>query len=866
MLSLAKVEGSEAAANYYEQTDDYYGGKIREGTEWWGKGAEILGLSGHVASKDFKRLLRGWITDGVEIHRGGEKRRSGTDLTYSAPKSCSLQCLVGGDTRLYDAHDRSVTKALEFVEQRLATYRVTLDGATTSIPSENILVARFRHELSREKDPQLHTHAVVLNATQRHDGVWRALDSQPLYFDSMLLGALYRAELAREVRALGYDIRLTHLDGRFELAHISDAQVAEFSGRSQQIEAELARRGLTRATASPREIEEAALATRARKSALDMAELAKDWLERSREQQIDFRLPHLLVPEEPSEEVRNAQAKRAMDFAIAHLTERECVITHHQLLGASLGMSAGIAMLEDIELAIERAVETGTLLRAGNRYTTDAAQQVELQILDIEQRGRGKLASISRQSWLTGIVDPGSDTLTAEQSEAVRRIVCQGHRITGVQGYAGTGKTRLLTRVQEIATQEGWICAGIAPSAAAARELGKAGIEAQTIAAFLTRGASQLTAKTLLIMDEAGMVPAVDMLQVLQHVESSGARTVLVGDARQLKAVNAGMPFRQLQDAGMPTARLTKIMRQTEEKLRLAAQLAAVGKVAESLAEIKSSIVEISYARERHAQIARDYADLSEAERDKTLIVAGTNAAREAINEQVRLQLDKLGTGMPVKILRQKDLTAAQRKSSLSYKPGDRVQMLKDYSSIKLARGEIATVVSTEPGLVRLIGEDGVIRDWHPVSNPNVIVFNLVESEMAVGDKVRITANDYGRKLVNGEFATVAALDAESKLISLKMADGRLETFRTDQPLHIQHGYCTTIHSAQGATCQRILIDASAESVTSNQDSYYVAISRARQHALIYTDDIEMLPERMCRTAEKSVALSLKRPAMELDM
>lgn len=863
MLSLAKVEGSEAAANYYEQTDDYYGGKIREGTEWWGKGAALLGLSGPVDSRDFRRLLRGRIAEGVEIHRGGSSRRSATDLTLSAAKSVSIQAMIGGDRRLYDAHDRAVTRTLEFVEQRLATYRVTLEGATTSIPSGNILVARFRHELSREKDPQLHTHAVVLNATQRLDGQWRALDSQPLYFENMLLGALYRAELAREVRALGYGIRMTHLDGRFELDHISDAQVAEFSGRSKQIEAELARRGLTRETAGARQLEEAALATRSRKSAFDAAELAKDWQERSAAENLDYRQPHLLAAVEPSEEERTSLAKRATAFAVAHLTERECIVKHNQILGAALGRSEGIATLEDIEQAMAQAVIKGELVNEGERYTTDAAQLVEQEILDIEARGRGRAACIAEFPWFERLEINSENPLTVEQAEAVRRIVSEGNRLTGVQGYAGTGKTRMLTRVREIANTEDWECQGIAPSAAAARELGKAGIEAQTIAAFLARGAT-LSDKSLLILDEAGMVPANDMLAVLKQVEAAGARIVLVGDRKQLQAVNAGMPFRQLQDAGMPTARLSEIRRQLDDNLRQAALHAAEGRVHASLNLLKSSIIEISYATERHARIARDYADLSASEREGTLIVAGTNAAREAINEQVRMYLNKTGTGMPVRVLRQKDLSEQQRRSSLAYKPGDRVQMLKDYKSIGLAKGVIAEVVSAGNGTVTLRDEAGGLHEWRPADKPHAVVYQMVAREMAVGDKVRITANDYGRNIVNGEFATVAALDAETRLLSLEMGDGRLVTFSMDRPLHLEHGYCSTVHSAQGATCERILVDASAQSTTAHQASYYVAISRARTEAKIYTDDQSMLPERLARTAEKTVALELKRPALAL--
>ena len=156
------------------------------------------------------------------VHAAGlaAGRRGGTDLTFSAPKSVSIQALAGGDVRLLTAHETAVARALDHAET-LAACRVTAEGVTTRQTTGVLAVAQFRHDLSRAADPQLHTHSVVLNVTQRADGQWRALDNEPLYRNKMLLGALYRSELAKEVQALGYEVRITHGDGRFELAHVS---------------------------------------------------------------------------------------------------------------------------------------------------------------------------------------------------------------------------------------------------------------------------------------------------------------------------------------------------------------------------------------------------------------------------------------------------------------------------------------------------------------------------------------------------------------------------------------------------------------------------------------------------------------------
>jgi len=863
MLTLAKVTGSEAAANYYECVDDYYTEHMRAGTAWWGAGAEFLGLEGPVDGADFKRLLSGEIVEGVQMHRGGkESRRAATDLTFSAPKSVSLQAFIGGDKRLLAAHDVAVARALAYVQNRLAAYRITDDGQTRVEHSSNLLVARFRHDLSRDLDPQLHTHAVTINATRRSDGEWRALDAESLYRCQKLVGVLYRTELAREIRQLGYDLRATHLDGRFELAHITDEQVMAFSSRSKSIDAHLEGQGLSRATANGYERELATLNTRRRKGNVCSFELGVDWKAKSELLGINYAPPLNLTRVVATEAERRSQAERAIAFAIAHLTERESVVRHDALLTIALGQAQGIAGFTDIEAALHAAVGNGSLIAEGERYTTADAQKREQAILDIELNGRGKLEAIVRQTWLSGTE---GDTLNAGQREAVHLILTSPHRVVGVQGFAGTGKTHMLTQARDIAIAHAWHCVGMAPSAAAARELGKAGIEAQTIAAFLAREGRGLNPRTLVVLDEAGMVSTVDMLSVLTHVKDSGARMVLVGDTKQLKAVQAGMPFMQLQAAGMATAHLREIQRQTDTTLKEAVSHAAEGRVAESVALLKPSIIEVDYAAERYRRIARDYAMLPESDRQNSLIVAGNHSAREAINAQVRGQLGLLGTGMEVAILQSKDLTQVQTKSSLSYKPGDRVQMQKQYKRIGMARGDIAEVVSAGEGIVVLKREDGERVEWRPATMPNAAAYGVVTREIAVGDRVRVTANDYARKLVNGDFATVAAIDQDRARITLARSDSTLVTLDSRQPLHIEHGYCTTVHSAQGKTCERVLVDADVSSAMANESLYYVAISRARSEVRIYTDDWELLPAAMSRKAEKSLALEIgrKRAAME---
>jgi conjugative relaxase-like TrwC/TraI family protein len=821
MLSISKVAAGQAAASYYEAGDDYYH-QDRSPSQWQGEGAARLGLNGVVDARVFRDLLDGKMPDGSQIHNAAEGRRGGTDFTFSAPKSLSLQAFVSGDGRLIDAHERAVAKTLAHVESTLASYRVTDAGITRTEASNNLLVASFRHDLSRATEPQLHTHAVVINATQRGDDQWRALDQGNFYREQKLLGALYRNELALEVRALGYEVRLTHGDGRFELAHINERQVEAFSSRSQAIEIALAAQGKTREEASAREKEVAALATRDSKVDVDRAALRSAWQEKSQALGIDYQpAPSAQHLEQIStSEARALAARDAVAFAVEHHSERQSVMSESQLVRSALERGTGRTDLEAIKDEILRQSKTGELINAGVRYTTEDAQQRERDILQVEARGRGTVTPILRE--VAAAQALASTSLNAGQREAALLVTTTDSRVVAVQGLAGTGKTTMLQQAKILAEQNGYQVVGIAPSAAAALELQKAGIESQTIAAFNQRENTALNSKTLLVMDEAGMVASRDMLSVLQRVEAAGARAVLVGDVQQLKAVEAGKPFAQLQEAGIARVEMGDIQRQRNPELLQAVELAARGEVERSLAVLNRQVVEIDSSRDRYQAIAKDYAQRLPDERSATLILAGTHAARKAINDQVREQLGLAGKGLEVRTLEKKDLTAAQAKSSLSYQAGDIVQAQKSYVSLGLKKGDMARVI-----------------------------------ELSVGDAVRLTANDYKRGVVNGERAVVTGIDVERQSIALSKTDGSTIILDSTKPQHLDHGYASTVHAAQGQTADRVLIEADTRSATANESSYYVAISRASEGVTLYTDDRAALPASMGREDGKSAALDV---------
>ncbi|AZU23543.1 ATPase AAA [Xanthomonas citri pv. fuscans] len=943
MLNVTPIRGNNqyAAAHYFSAADDYYA-KEHPG-EWQGQGAQALGLTGPVEQAQLSRLLDGQLPNGERIQTTFDptdnKKRMGLDLTFSAPKSVSMQALVAGDKDVTAAHDRAVTRALEQVEQ-LAEARKKVKGKSYRERTANMVIGKFRHEMSRAKDPQLHTHAVVLNMTQRADGAWRALSNEDIFRVQHEVDALYKAELARGLQALGYAIRLVDDQGNFELDHISRDQIEAFSARSRVIEEALANEGKTRATATTLEKQIISLATRPRKDESDRELVKQYWVEKSRELGIDYGLRSQLDGRTyeagdsfgtRGRERGNAgdriaatslpasltPAQAVVQYAINHLTEREAVVRETALTATALRRAVGLAGPDEVRAEIKRlagqgalieavpayrmadrkdgpalssagwksylqelkgwsdkqaqqyvgnAIKQGSLVPAEKRYTTQKALAREKAILAIERTGRGAIEPIMTAAAVKTALE--GTALSAGQRSAVETIVSTKNRFVGIQGDAGTGKTYTVNQAvalikQASAVSEGYRTVALAPYGNQVKALKNEGLEAHTLASFLRTKDKPIDGKTIIVLDESGVVGARQMEQVMRVVEKAGARMVLLGDTKQTEAIEAGKPFAQLQQDGMQTARISEIQRQKDHELKTAVEHAAEGRVTPSLAHIKH-VEELKEPIERHRAIVNDYIQLTEPERRETLIVAGTNEARREINRMVRQSLDLTGKGREFETLTRVDMTQAQRRFAPSYQPGMVIQPEKDDQKAGLTRGETYRVKDALPGNALVLQrQDGTTTTINPRKATQLSVYRLERAELSVGDTVRINRNDPGRDLTNGDRMRVAGvIGGVVKLESVEQRDGRparaLE-LPTNRPLHLEHAYASTVHSAQGLTNDRALIALDTNSRTTSMNLYYVAISRACHEARVYTNSVKELPAAIARRFDKTTALAIQR-------
>jgi len=881
VASISALSSSGQAASYYE-ADDYYSGDDMAPSEWEGQAAADLGLAGAVDRDGFRALLDGKV-GGAQlgtVRDGKTEHRPGWDITFSAPKSVSVMALVAGDKRLIAAHGAAVKTALGHVERHMAATRIRDGSEVARETTGNLAVATFRHETSRAQDPQLHTHSVILNMTKSADGAWRSLEPRALYQLQKQIGAIYRQELATNARALGYEI-VTGKESMFEIAGVPERALDALSVRSAEIDARLAERGTSRETASAAEKQIAALDTRTAKVQTERGDHIAQWRETAKEAGFDYDARRALidaataraaVPDHAANvaDMGETVARRAVAFAIEKLSERQSVFAANALHEEAGRFGLGKTGYAEIGAAIDRATRDGTLLprefldkrgASFSGFTTRENVEIETRMLRSEAAGRGASVPVASPLEAAKIVARAARASEAKgrawnpgQREATTQLLASRNRITAVQGYAGTAKTTtVLATFAREASARGFHVTALAPTASAAMVLGEAlGTRGDTVARHLLSPERGVGAQNAVwIVDEASLLSARDMAKLFASAETATARVVLVGDVKQLGSVEAGAAFAQLQGAGMETARLAEIVRQSNPLTKEAVEASIEGDARKALGALDRGggrVIEGGDRESRFTAMAKDYAALDGATRDQTLVIEPSREGRDALTAEIRTALDKAGalTGPAVEMrsLVPKSLTRAETRDPSSYERGDLVRFNRDYADKGVARGTAYQVesVNVAKAAISLRGQNGETIDWRlrQWGAGKSEAFEAQSLELKTGDRIQFTRNDRDAGRINGHRGTVTGVDNVERTATISMANGRKQTLSLDTPRdqHVRHAYVETAFAAQGRTAEHVLIHAGSKATNLvDQKMLYVTVSRARSSAAIYTDD-----------------------------
>jgi len=659
MLSIGKLgKGQE---RYYlskvaEGQEDYYSGEGEEAGQWLGDAAADLGLSGEVSPDQLVSMLTGNNPATGEplglVAVSGKGAVPGFDLTFSAPKSASLTWALGGPeaaAQVKAAHWRSVEVALGYM-QREACWTRRGKGGAVFVKGNGFLAAAYTHRSSRNRDPQLHTHVLIANATKGPDGRWTRLYHPAIFEHATTASYLYEAHLRYELsRRLGIEWQPPR-KGIAEIKGFADEWLKAFSTRRAEI-LEAAGEG---ASARARQI--ATLATRKTKEqGVELGNLRERWQAKAEEISLSREAIKATSAKriEPAAAPTLAQLDREVTAHASHFDRRDAIQAVANLLpnGAPCHEVESAA---DAFLASESVVTVAETAK-GTRYTTKRLWELERKALEAAERmakeARGEAGELTAAR-----VIAARPTLKPDQREMVRRLLAGREGIVVVIGEAGTGKS-----FATVAAAEGWAQAGFelraaAPTWRAANVLSADGLEAQTVAGLLgdlDRGDLSLSSRSVLLVDEAAMVGSEHLAREIDHAEAAGAKLVLIGDPEQLGPIEAGGLFAAIAERTEPV-HLHEVIRHNHELDREAAKLIREGEGREALSLYRSEerVTVAGTAEERRMAMVEDWWR-SYSQGEDALMVAKRNAdverlnatARELVRSEGRLGTEEIEVG-----------------------------------------------------------------------------------------------------------------------------------------------------------------------------------------------------------------------------
>ena len=448
----------------------------------------------------------------------------------------------------------------------------------------------------------------------------------------------------------------------------------------------------------------------------------------------------------------------------------------------------------------------------------------------------------------------------------VEDVLSSSDHIQGIQGFAGAGKTTTLAVIRGAAERQGYQVKGFAPTSRAARQLNEAGIEAGTLQGFLVRTANPdlREQKHFYLVDESSLASTNQMREFLSRLGPHD-RVLLIGDIRQHQGVEAGRPFEQLQEAGMRTARLDEIVRQKDPALKSTVELLATGQVSAALDALQQQgrVKEIPNAEERVRTIAKSYVESPE----NTLIVSPDNASRRELNVAVRQELKANGSLAPEDhtfrvLVQRQDMTGAERSWASHYEINDVVRYTRGSKAIGIEAAAYASVVAINPAANQLTVEkaNGELATYDPRRLTGVSVYQEIEREFSVGDRIQFTAPDKSLGVANRDMAAIEAIHPDGRL-SARLDNNRQIEFNPNEHRHLDHGYAVTSHSSQGLTAERVLVhaDTSVHPDLLNSRFGYVSISRASHEATLFTDDMAKLGPQLGAEVSKTSALEINQ-------
>ena len=889
MLTMKAQYSLGNAESYFREhlrVGDYYMEGRSVSGQWIGEGARQLGLSGVTNEPEFVNLCRNLHPQSGEqltprlnskrtsmdkdgnVHESAN-RRVFYDFTLSPPKSVSIAALVGNDKRIIGAHDEAAQAAMRQLQTYAAT-RVRTQGQYSQRTTGNVVGAVFRHDTSRALDPHLHSHCILFNATwDATEGRWKALEASEMVTAQKFVRNVYYHELVRSLQRFGYGVE-NNPRGDFEIAGVSKEMIDRFSKRHVEIDQktrELLEREPDKANQNIKVIRaNIAHKERARKiKDVGIVKLQSMWnkqLSWKEWWQISRLDKHrsLDIPEKIT-------AGQAVSWAEQHLFERRSVVHEHEIWCHALEHLRG----QDVSLAeIQAATRQRGYIRDeqfNGQITTREVLQREFDIVRLAQHRMRQYEPLVANYQII------NRSLDYEQEMAVKHILSSRNFVTLFRGGAGTGKSFTLREVKSGLAKARQVVHVLAPQRQQVADLERDGFTgAETVSAFLAQKSMRRGA--VVLVDEAGQIGGQQMLELLSYVEANQGRVILSGDTRQHGAVEASDALRAIEKySGLNAAELTNIRRQNPasaktqmerqwlEQYKLAVDEAQRGKFGSSFDRLdgQGAIITCTLANQQE-KLTEHFLELFK-NQQSTVVVSQSWNEIHRLNDTIRLGLkaQKLigADETTVTALERQDLTDAQKRDKRFYQPDSVLMFNRPTAGFKSgSAGKLRGI--TDKHL--LIEADNRIRPVSFKELDKITVCQPKELSLSSGDRLQLKANDKsqdGRELANGELVTVKKIHTDGRIT---LDDGRA------LPNHYRQfvrGYAVTSYAAQGKTVDCVLFSDSAVKAATNEQQWYVTISRGRKGVKIFTADKIQLRQNIARSGNRTLAMDMKPGAVQ---
>ncbi|MCY4550025.1 MAG: relaxase domain-containing protein, partial [Defluviicoccus sp.] len=807
------------------------------------------------------------------------------DMTFSVDKSVSsLWAIAEPDmrARIEAMATAAARAALEDSVLRHCSYtRVTAKGVAR--PAEaDLLGATFVHGTSRENDPQLHVHCTIFNlARTREDGKWRAHLQYPVYSWKKAAGALFRAYMAWELQE-GLGARMEQYGPNAEFTRIEGMPEDLQSFWSKRRKAIVARAGELGISALGNASRMAGVnkLTRAGKSHDNDPEVRH---RRWRDEATGYVEREELIASVTGHDVKiGREAIRALtdrlDDLPAHLAREEAIFRRPDMVEAAANAAAGLMGRDAVGTVIERLRRNPEIerlepkkptaeSRAGMAHTEVYSTRHNLGLEQAVKDMAGNMAADTGHGLPEETVKKKIETLLAggyplsqEQSLAIRHATVKGGRVAVIEGAAGSGKTTTLRPITDLHREHGY---EIVPTAVAWRTAVALGDDCDARAycvdkllKLAAKGQVEIGKRTLIVVDEAGMLSTRQAHHILQLSERHGAKVVFAGDTRQQQPVEAGPGLRLIRDV----ARSVRVDRIRRQKADLEDVLVHVHGETPEQARFRAGLTN---AEERDAILA-DY----EAMETKPLFTPWQGAVSEALRD------GEAEEAIEAWHLRNRLHLCHDEEKTLT-------RLVDDWERHARAQPGTSTVVlartKAEGRALSWLMRERVLARTPDVKRTVIEVSRDLDGrlteplEIAVGDRIRIGATRWEKQLFNGTVVTVEDLEvrpAQAAAVSRKARnrraagrgssadtdrsepefsvhitartdDGRRVAFRHDEirdwhdNIRLDYGYAMTVASAQGLTVDRafLLVDDRPA-----RETIYPAATRHREGLDIYVN------------------------------